>query len=79
VMHLLAAARPAPESRRARDDRVVAVVAQADEAWWAEGIAKAALVAGVDDGLALLGRLGVAAVVVDTHGTRHCTSTWEAA
>ena len=44
---------------------VTAVVVQADEAWWAEGVAKAALVAGVERGLELLERLGLAAVVAD--------------
>ena len=43
--HLIDPATGAPADRG-----VVAVVAQADEAWWAEGVAKAALVAGVDDG-----------------------------
>jgi thiamine biosynthesis lipoprotein len=57
---------------------VTAVVAQAGEAWWAEGIAKAALVAGVTRGLQLLERLGVAAVVVDAQGAQHCTTNWEA-
>jgi FAD:protein FMN transferase len=32
---------------------IVAVVAEAAEAWWAEGIAKAIMIAGVNDGLAL--------------------------
>ena len=48
-------------------------------AWWAEGVAKAALVAGVDDGIALLERLGIAAVVVDDRGNRHETTYWTAA
>jgi thiamine biosynthesis lipoprotein len=56
---------------------VSAVVAQADEAWWAEGVAKAALVAGTDDGIDLLERLGIAAVVVEDDGSIHCTSRWE--
>jgi FAD:protein FMN transferase len=59
------------------DRGVTAVVAQAEEAWWAEGIAKAALVAGVEPGLGLLERLGVAAVLVDTNGVHHCTGSWE--
>ncbi len=68
-----------PASGAPADRGVVAVVAQADEAWWAEGVAKAALVAGVDGGLDLLERVGVAAVVVETDGTRHATTTWEQA
>jgi thiamine biosynthesis lipoprotein len=56
---------------------VTAVVVQADEAWWAEGIAKAALVAGVEDGIDLLERLGVAAVVVDDDDMSHFTQGWK--
>jgi thiamine biosynthesis lipoprotein len=58
---------------------VTAVVAQADETWWAEGVAKAALVAGIDDGLALLERLGVAALIVCDDGSNRSTSRWNAA
>jgi FAD:protein FMN transferase len=57
---------------------VTAVVAQADEAWWAEGIAKAALVAGVERGLRLLERLGLAAVIVDAQHEHHYTTNWKA-
>ena len=67
-----------PATGEPADRGVVAVVAQADEAWWAEGVAKAALVAGVDAGLELLERLGVAAVVVDDDGRRHPTTRWAA-
>jgi len=56
---------------------VTAVVAQADEAWWAEGVAKAALVSGVRDGIELLERLGIAAVLVGDDGAHHFTSRWE--
>jgi thiamine biosynthesis lipoprotein len=55
---------------------VTAVVVQADEAWWAEGIAKAALVAGTEDGIDLLERLGVGAVIVEDDGTSHFTQGW---
>ena len=51
--HIIDPATGAPAERG-----VAAVIAEADEAWWAEGVAKAALVAGVGDGLALLERLG---------------------
>ena len=68
-----------PATGQPADGGVVAVVAQADEAWWAEGVAKAALVAGVPAGLELLERLGVAALVVDTQGRHHPTILWEAA
>jgi thiamine biosynthesis lipoprotein len=66
-----------PATGEPSDSGVTAVVAVADAAWWAEGVAKAALVAGVDDGNALLERLGVAAVIVDERGVRHPTSYWE--
>jgi FAD:protein FMN transferase len=65
-----------PATGASADRGVVAVVAAGDAAWWAEGVAKAALVAGVDDGLELLERLGVAAVVVGDNGDRHATSYW---
>jgi thiamine biosynthesis lipoprotein len=67
-----------PATGEPADRGVVAVVAQADEAWWAEGVAKAALVAGVGAGLEMLERLGVAAVVFDTSGRRHPTTRWAA-
>ena len=43
-------------------------VVQAPTAWWAESLAKAALVAGVHEGLDLLARHGVAGWVVDDDG-----------
>jgi thiamine biosynthesis lipoprotein len=70
--HLIDPATGAPARRG-----VGAVVAQADDAWWAEGVAKAALVAGADDGLDLLERLGIAAVIVGDDGSCHFTSRWE--
>jgi FAD:protein FMN transferase len=72
--HLIDPATGAPA-----DNEVLAVVATGPEAWWAEGVAKAALVAGLHDGIALLERLGVAAVVVETDGRRHATTAWEPA
>lgn len=65
-----------PATGAAADRGVTAVVAIGDAAWWAEGVAKAALVAGVADGLALLERLGVAAVMIDDRGDHHETSYW---
>jgi thiamine biosynthesis lipoprotein len=67
-----------PATGSSADRGVTAVVAQADEAWWAEGVAKAALVAGVPDGLELLERLGIAALIVDRDGEHHPTSRWVA-
>jgi thiamine biosynthesis lipoprotein len=69
--HLIDPATGAPAQRG-----VAAVVAQAESAWWAEGVAKAALVAGAQDGVALLERLGVAAIVVGADGTYTYTSKW---
>jgi thiamine biosynthesis lipoprotein len=43
--------------------RVVAVVAAARDAWWAEGIAKSVLIAGVDEGVALARVAGVDALL----------------
>jgi thiamine biosynthesis lipoprotein len=71
--HIIDPATGAPAARG-----VTAVIAQSDEAWWAEGVAKAAVVAGVEPGLALLERLGVAALVVDTSGGHHSTRAWDA-
>jgi thiamine biosynthesis lipoprotein len=70
--HLIDPATGAPARRG-----VVAVVAQAEAAWWAEGVAKAALVAGTQDGVALLEHLGVPAIVVGDDGTYSYTSRWE--
>jgi FAD:protein FMN transferase len=72
VMHHLIDPGTGTPSRRG----VTAVVAQADEAWWAEGVAKAALVAGIGAGIDLLERLGVAAVLVGDDGRYHFTSNW---
>ncbi len=47
------------------DPNVAAVVVRASEAWWAEGLAKAALIAGLDDGPALLAHHGVTAWMID--------------
>ena len=68
-----------PSTGAPAEGSVTAVVAQADEAWWAEGVAKAALVAGVGPGIELLERLGIAAVVVTDDGALHHTAEWEAA
>jgi thiamine biosynthesis lipoprotein len=45
-----------------------AVIARADEAWWAEGVAKAALVAGRVEGRLVLSHCGVAGWFVDADG-----------
>ncbi len=43
----------------------------ATEAWWAEALATAAVVAGVDQALELLRASGATGMVVDRHGVRH--------
>ena len=68
-----------PATGAPADRGVTAVIAEGDDAWWSEGVAKAALVAGVDDGLDLLERLGVAAVVIDDCGDHHATRSWSRA
>ena len=65
-----------PATGASADRGATAVVAVGDAAWWAEGVAKAALVAGPGGGIALLERLGVAAVIVGDHGDRYATSRW---
>ncbi len=65
-----------PATGTPADRGVTAVIAEGDDAWWAEGVAKAALVAGVDDGLMLLERLGVAGVVVGDDGERYESTRW---
>lgn len=53
-----------PMTGRPADRGVAAVVAVAAEAWWAEAVAKAALVLGATDGAALLERHGMEGVLV---------------
>ena len=69
-----------PATGAPADRGVAAVVAQADEAWWAEGVAKAALVAGVDAGprapRATRRRGGGRRHAVGEH---HSTDNWERA
>ncbi|MFN8024965.1 MAG: FAD:protein FMN transferase [Acidimicrobiia bacterium] len=57
-----------PSTGHPADRGVTAVIVRADTAWWAESLAKAALVAGVADGLDLLTRQGVQGWVVDDDG-----------
>ncbi|UDY34705.1 FAD:protein FMN transferase [Dermatobacter hominis] len=53
-----------PSTGRPAASGVAAVVAVAEEAWWAEALAKAALVLGAEDGVELLRRQGAEGVVV---------------
>jgi FAD:protein FMN transferase len=54
-----------PATGRPARTPVVAVIARAEEAWWAEGVAKAALVAGTSCGRRLLEASGVDGWLVD--------------
>ena len=58
--------------RPAASDAVSASVLTA-HGWQAEVLAKAALIAGIDDGLELITRLGADGVLVDAHGGLHPT------
>jgi FAD:protein FMN transferase len=53
---------------------VASATVVAAETWWAEVLAKAALIAGVDDGLDLLARERVDGVLVTDAGTMHATA-----
>ena len=53
-----------PRTRMPAATDVVAVTVSAGETWWAEALAKAAVIGGTTDGVPLLERHGVAAVVV---------------
>jgi thiamine biosynthesis lipoprotein len=57
-----------PATGHPADRGVAAVIVQADTARWAECLAKAALVAGVHEGVDLLDRHGVTGWVVDDEG-----------
>jgi thiamine biosynthesis lipoprotein len=57
---------------------VASVTVVAAEAWWAEVLAKAALIAGIDDGLALLARERVDGVLVTDAGAVHPTAGFAA-
>ena len=53
-----------PSTGRPAETGITAVAVHTDEAWWAEGLAKAALLAGIIDGVDLLHRYGVTAWVI---------------
>ena len=58
-----------PSTGRPARTGVLGVIAAAEQAWWAEGIAKAALIAGAEAGATLMRRHGVAGWIVDDGGT----------
>lgn len=73
-----------PRTGRPSASDVVAAVTTAPEAWLAETVAKAALVAGVAAGLELLARTGVDGWLLAADGTAHATPlvadiVWETA
>lgn len=62
-----------PRTGAPSDSGVASVTVVASETWWAEVLAKAALVAGIEDGLALLADEGVDGVLVADDGAFHPT------
>lgn len=57
-----------PRTRRPAATDLVAVTVVAGETWWAEALAKAAVIAGSSDGAALLRRHRATGLFVDTEG-----------
>jgi thiamine biosynthesis lipoprotein len=62
-------------ARPARSDAMAATVV-ASEAVWAEPLAKAAFIAGPDEGRRFLNQLGLAGLILTDDGERRATSTW---
>lgn len=58
-----------PSTSRPSRSGIAAAVVVSDRAWWAEGVAKAALLAGAAAGSALIGRLAQAGWLVRDNGT----------
>lgn len=63
-----------PATGKPSDSGVVAVSVLAGHGWQAEVLAKAALVAGLDDGLQLITDIGAEGLLIDAHGGIHATS-----
>ena len=57
-----------PRTGRPADSDLVTATVLAGEAWWAEAVATAVVVAGHDEGRSLLDELGLPAVLVDADG-----------
>jgi thiamine biosynthesis lipoprotein len=70
--HLVDPARGAPV-----ENDVAAVTVVAREGWRAEALAKAAFVAGIDDGLSFLDRCGAAGAAFDADGRLHESRDWQ--
>lgn len=66
-----------PRTGTSTHNEVDSVTVIAGEAYWAEVLAKAALIAGAADGTAVLEKWGVAGLVVAEDGTRHRAGSWE--
>jgi thiamine biosynthesis lipoprotein len=62
-------------ARPARSD-AMAVTVVASEAVWAEPLAKAAFIAGPDEGRRFLNQLGLAGLLLTDDGERRATATW---
>ena len=60
-----------PATSTSSTSNVSAATVIATEAWWAEALATAAVVAGVDQALELLRASGATGLVVDSNGVRH--------
>ncbi len=63
-----------PATGEPADSGVVAVSVLAGHGWQAEVLAKAALVAGLEDGLRLITSVGAEGLVIDAHGGVHPTA-----
>ncbi|MCY0955167.1 FAD:protein FMN transferase [Streptomyces sp. H27-S2] len=66
-----------PVSGAPAASEVATVTVVAGEAHWAEVLAKAALIAGLNDGAALLEKHGVAGLLVTEDGAAHNAGPWE--
>lgn len=67
-----------PSTRQPSGSDLVSVTAVAGPCWLAESVAKAALMAGCDEGTVLLERNGIEALLVDAAGGRHLTTNMAA-
>ncbi len=66
-----------PRTGTSTSNDVDSVTVIAGEAYWAEVLAKAALIAGATTGTAVLEKWGVAGLIVTEDGTRHRAGPWE--
>ncbi|MFN8018138.1 MAG: FAD:protein FMN transferase [Acidimicrobiales bacterium] len=66
-----------PATGRPSTSEVASASVLAAHGWQAEALAKAALLAGLDEGLALIERLGADGVLIDHDGTLHATARFD--